>query len=151
MPERWDSLRRISAAVTVLALAGVVIGLPAPMPVNKHSDEPFPCQHHACGCLDAEMCRTHCGCFKPAVKSCCAARSTAAAKPADGSPALGATLRATTCSGTHHILVALAIPLVNPSVVAWTTRPEAGASSPVIDLICPKALAPAPAAPPPRC
>ncbi|MCB9839228.1 MAG: hypothetical protein H6813_07820 [Phycisphaeraceae bacterium] len=43
--------------------------LPAPSMVRNllgiHGAERFPCESHACGCTDAELCRTDCCCYSP--------------------------------------------------------------------------------------
>lgn len=75
--------RRIVSAATLLAFLAAGIGLPVPQVVRpslpKHADEDYPCRDHACGCLNAAMCRAHCCCFphRPRrVASCCAVRKT---------------------------------------------------------------------------
>jgi len=69
----------------VLFVAAIV-GVPAPTPLPPKADEDFPCRWHACGCMNAEMCRTHCCCFKPAATaeaahSCCHGGKDAADEP----------------------------------------------------------------------
>jgi hypothetical protein len=62
----WRHLRRRLSIVGVLfvyLLAALEIPLPAF--VHKISSQPFPCQHHACGCQTAEQCWSHCCCFTP--------------------------------------------------------------------------------------
>lgn len=51
--------------VAMLAYCASAIGVAIPMPatVPKDSSEPFPCQHHQCGCHSAEQCRRSCCCF----------------------------------------------------------------------------------------
>jgi hypothetical protein len=63
--------RSTALATSILVLLGTT-GIPLPMGLPV-VDEDFPCRNHACGCLDAEMCRTKCCCFKPKVvkKPCC--------------------------------------------------------------------------------
>jgi hypothetical protein len=60
--------RRLVTAVALGAYVVTTIGLPLPTLVDKHSDRPFPCQHHACGCLTAEQCWDHCCCYSPSQK-----------------------------------------------------------------------------------
>ena len=63
---------RLTSSITLIAFLAAIVGLPVPRIIKK-SDEDFPCRYHACGCIDAEMCRTNCCCFKPesTVSSCC--------------------------------------------------------------------------------
>lgn len=56
--------RLISLCMVAALLAGIV-----PLPVGssprvtKDFSQPFPCQHHACGCRSAEQCWKKCCCF----------------------------------------------------------------------------------------
>jgi hypothetical protein len=62
----WRPFRhRLYAGVTLLAHLATMFGLPMPAPAAKANSEPFPCQHHACGCQTAEQCWRHCCCFTP--------------------------------------------------------------------------------------
>jgi hypothetical protein len=56
---------RFYGGVTLLAHLATVFGLPMPAVATKPNSEPFPCQHHACGCLSAEQCWRSCCCFTP--------------------------------------------------------------------------------------
>jgi hypothetical protein len=70
-PCRRSGLSLCRAAVVLLSLAGyltAVVGFPSPGGARKVSQQPFPCQHHACGCVDAEQCWRGCCCFTPAQK-----------------------------------------------------------------------------------
>src|SRR5690242_17590056 len=52
-----------------LALVGQFIalfGLPLPPVSAKDASNPFPCQHHCCGCMSAAECWDHCCCFSAA-------------------------------------------------------------------------------------
>ncbi|MCG8406301.1 MAG: hypothetical protein MI923_13975 [Phycisphaerales bacterium] len=88
-------LRRITTSLLLLAFVGATIGLPVPRLVDK-ADEDFPCRYHACGCLDARMCRTNCCCFKPvkAASSCCQSvcRDSEREKTGEDSPDGGLTV-----------------------------------------------------------
>ena len=56
---------------TGLALAAYLtsaVGMPVPQIVPKRGDQPFPCQHHACGCATAEDCWAGCCCYTQAQK-----------------------------------------------------------------------------------
>lgn len=55
--QRWWSL------VLLLTVAATGTGLPIVPFVKKDLSSPFPCQSHACGCANAEMCWNRCGCF----------------------------------------------------------------------------------------
>ena len=71
MPPR---LRQIAITLTTQALVALAacayiaatcrIPLPVALPVAV--GEAFPCEHHQCGCVTAEACRTQCCCFSPA-------------------------------------------------------------------------------------
>ncbi len=55
--------RQAVAGVTLLAYLAASIGVPLPTGVAKDLSRPFPCQHHSCGCLNAEQCWQRCCCF----------------------------------------------------------------------------------------
>jgi hypothetical protein len=55
--------RRITVAVMLATYLLATTGVPVPARIIKPSDTPFPCQHHACGCVTAEQCRDQCCCF----------------------------------------------------------------------------------------
>jgi hypothetical protein len=67
----WRSDSRLChGGVVLLCLLGymaAVVGYPLPAVVQK-SGAPFPCQHHACGCVNAEQCWRDCCCFTPQEK-----------------------------------------------------------------------------------
>ncbi len=73
---------RATAIFLSLAMLSLSIGIPLPRPMPQKDDEDFPCRYHACGCLTAEMCRTHCCChLKPGsqpkkVAACCQKKKT---------------------------------------------------------------------------
>lgn len=62
--------RRLIAAAVLLAFVAALLPLPIPQgPANdRESSEPFPCQHHQCGCRTAEQCWKKCCCFTNAQK-----------------------------------------------------------------------------------
>jgi hypothetical protein len=62
------SAHRLCALITLSAYLVVAIGLPLPALARKQSGQPFPCQHHLCGCASAEQCWEHCCCFTPEEK-----------------------------------------------------------------------------------
>jgi hypothetical protein len=114
--------RLISCRVTALALAGAIaalsVRLPLPRPVEKVSDEDFPCKYHACGCVDAEMCRTRCCCFKPKTTgaergqaSCCSRR---APSPADPARTPRPAIQSPECAGVNYVLLAHGAVLSQP-------------------------------------
>ena len=68
---RW----RLIGILTLLGFWAASVGFPVANLPEK-ADEDFPCRGHRCGCLNAEMCRTHCCCQKPAaVRTCCARKA----------------------------------------------------------------------------
>ncbi len=58
----------MSVGVTLAAYLVAAVGVPLPAYVRKQSSEPFPCQHHACGCATAEQCWQDCCCYSPEQK-----------------------------------------------------------------------------------
>ncbi len=60
--------RRLVTVVGLSAYVVTTVGLPLPALVGKPSDRPFPCQHHACGCLTSEQCWDHCCCYSSSQK-----------------------------------------------------------------------------------
>jgi len=62
---RWRRMRSgVVAAATVAAVAACAVGVPLPTAVLKpHSAERYPCEHHACGCVDAKACWRDCCCM----------------------------------------------------------------------------------------
>ncbi len=67
-----DKSRRPRRGFTAaLALSGVVacsLGVALPTAVVKRDGAPYPCQHHACGCIDAEHCWRDCCCMSQSEK-----------------------------------------------------------------------------------
>jgi len=64
---------RTRGAVALLALVAICASVvPIPLGViyreTKDLSQPFPCQHCACGCKNAEQCWTNCCCYSPAEK-----------------------------------------------------------------------------------
>jgi hypothetical protein len=61
-------LRRLTALGMLGALLVTSLGIAVPLPIQKQSDEPYPCMHCACGCVDAEICWRSCCCHTNAEK-----------------------------------------------------------------------------------
>jgi hypothetical protein len=61
-------LRRFIAGISLANYLALLVGLPLPLPVIKDGSQPFPCQHHRCGCKSADQCWRGCCCFTPAQK-----------------------------------------------------------------------------------
>ena len=55
--------RRYVATLSLLHYLALLVGIPLPLPAAKDSSRPFPCQHHRCGCQNAEQCWRQCCCF----------------------------------------------------------------------------------------
>ncbi len=66
--------RNFRNATAMLALLGICASI-LPIPLgwivrdSKDLSEPFPCQHCACGCKNAEQCWRNCCCFTPSQKA----------------------------------------------------------------------------------
>jgi hypothetical protein len=61
---RGISRRTVPAGLALASVVACSLALPLPVPASKpDSGKPFPCQHHACGCRDAESCWRDCCCF----------------------------------------------------------------------------------------
>lgn len=56
-------LRRLVAAGSLIGYGLLLGGVPVPAPVEKDRSQPFPCQHHRCGCASAEQCWKRCCCY----------------------------------------------------------------------------------------
>lgn len=60
---------RLVATATLAAVAACTVGVPVPGVVAKNdSGVRYPCEHHACGCVDAAACWKQCCCFTDAQK-----------------------------------------------------------------------------------
>lgn len=58
------SARRSIAGGMLVCYALVMFGVPLPESAPEAgSEQPYPCQHHACGCRSAEQCWRSCCCF----------------------------------------------------------------------------------------
>lgn len=68
-------LRRAVAAGVLAAVACCAVGVPLPAVVVKPHDERYPCEHHACGCADAEACWRDCCCMSQGEKLAWAKRA----------------------------------------------------------------------------
>lgn len=65
----WRSQqRRLAAGVALAAYLVTILGLPVPALRAKDPSQPFPCQHHACGCRTAVDCWSSCCCYSAAEK-----------------------------------------------------------------------------------
>lgn len=106
---------RVTALITLLAVFAAGTGAPMPGQFNQ-ADEDFPCRDHACGCVNAEICRTACCCFKPAKRTCCSAE----AKPHEDAPVKapsgGLLIGALNCKGVTGVWVALGLLVYPPDV-----------------------------------
>jgi hypothetical protein len=62
----WRRLQgRLAAGLALFAYLSTTIGFPLPVvPVKDHSQR-YPCEHHLCGCRNAEDCWRHCCCHTP--------------------------------------------------------------------------------------
>ncbi len=64
---RCDRSRRprrgFTAALAILGVTACSLGVPLPALVVKRASQPYPCEHHACGCVDAEHCWRDCCCM----------------------------------------------------------------------------------------
>jgi hypothetical protein len=74
MSPRWRKrirrlpAHRLCACISLICYLVVAIGMPLPALATKEPGQPFPCQDHPCGCLNAEQCWRHCCCFTPEEK-----------------------------------------------------------------------------------
>jgi hypothetical protein len=59
------SAKLLLVCVAVVAYCASAVGIAIPLPAAspKVATEPFPCQHHRCGCQTADQCRRQCCCF----------------------------------------------------------------------------------------
>jgi hypothetical protein len=62
---RRPLIRRLCSGLALIAYLVAAIGFPLPIPAEKESSQPFPCQGHQCGCRTAEQCWSHCCCLSP--------------------------------------------------------------------------------------
>jgi hypothetical protein len=67
----------MSGVLLLLVLLGS-LGVPIWSPVTKDLSSPFPCQHHSCGCHDAQSCWKSCCCFSHEQKVAWAAKHNVA-------------------------------------------------------------------------
>ena len=58
----------MTALGLLIALVVTSLGIAVPIAVQNESDEPFPCIHCSCGCVDAETCWRSCCCHTTAQK-----------------------------------------------------------------------------------
>lgn len=64
----WRRGRIGWATLSLYCVALVGSPLPQPAAVAVVDSEPFPCEHHGCGCRTADQCRRHCCCFTESEK-----------------------------------------------------------------------------------
>lgn len=57
--------RQIVVWLMLLSYCAAIFGVPIPSSQFKDTTTPFPCQNHACGCLNADQCWKSCCCFTP--------------------------------------------------------------------------------------
>lgn len=57
------SRRRLVAVYLLGNYVFLLAGIPLPLPVEKDVSRPFPCQHHQCGCANADQCWRSCCCY----------------------------------------------------------------------------------------
>jgi hypothetical protein len=64
--QHWISPRQVVATLSLAAFLAATAGLPVIhpwlSPLGKDLSQPFPCQHSACGCQNAEACWRGCCC-----------------------------------------------------------------------------------------
>ncbi|MCB9851353.1 MAG: hypothetical protein H6817_11690 [Phycisphaerales bacterium] len=146
---RWRQFTSIVLSVGMLAL---VLRLPLPAIIDKPGTEDFPCKHHACGCLDAEMCRTHCCCFKTTAApkkggSCCAHKAAADDKHASSS---GTRLQSPECGGLAYTMIMHGVLLVPYTAHTVPNALPVGARLVLAPDASPLEVSLSPATPPPR-
>jgi hypothetical protein len=65
----WRRLvRRLPTGLALVSYLVATVGLPLSVGPVKDQSQPFPCQHHLCGCRNAAECWQHCCCFSHAEK-----------------------------------------------------------------------------------
>src|SRR5579862_211934 len=62
-PLKQRMRRTVVVGLALIAYLAGAVGVPVPASVYKPSAQPFPCQHHACGCMTAQQCWKQCCCF----------------------------------------------------------------------------------------
>ena len=154
-------LRRIISSVALLAFLTATVGIPLPQVDSgrstKHADEDYPCRDHACGCLNAAMCRTQCCCFpKPSapVSTCCSrrakTRSPDAAVPAKDRRPVGLAINALGCRSGYSLWTALTVVFPSPAPAQeWSVSPSIARLAPLREHIASQS-SPDPDTPPPR-
>jgi hypothetical protein len=60
--------RRFVAVYLLGNYVFLLAGIPLPLPAEKDVSRPFPCQHHQCGCANADQCWRGCCCYSHAEK-----------------------------------------------------------------------------------
>lgn len=120
--------KRFIASFTGLTFLASSIGMPVPE-FSEKAAEDYPCRDHACGCRTAEMCRTHCCCFKPKpITSCCKSKKTplkcAVPQPRNEGRSLCLVIRALDCKGLTAFWVSLGA-IFPPLVTVVDLRPRA--------------------------
>ena len=66
---RWSAAGARAVTLSLLSIYVIAtLGVPLPVAPQKATDQPFPCQGHACGCLSAAACWSDCCCSSRADK-----------------------------------------------------------------------------------
>jgi hypothetical protein len=89
--EFWRALpRRLCAVLALLAYLVASIGCPVPAAsLNKTSGQSYPCQHHQCGCKNAEQCWSCCCCYSAEEHLTWAAENNVTPPPKESPPPTG--------------------------------------------------------------
>jgi len=146
-------LQRWTGIVLVAALMALTLRLPVPQAVDKPSDEDFPCKHHACGCVDAVMCRTACCCFKTTKdvveprSSCCSKRDAAGPCEESKRPLR---LQSPSCAGIAYVLLIYGVMLSPNTAPAVNFTPVSGARIALEHQKLASSISLIPSTPPPR-
>jgi len=149
--------RRITALIVALVFCAVEIGVPIPH-FTLPADEDYPCRHHACGCLTAEICRTSCCCFPTkTVSSCCSSTQgnpdecdEAADTPAEEERGVDILVNALTCQGANSFWIHLGVDLSPPSKITGVVPYVSGERFVLPGESTPKGFDLEPEPPPPR-
>ena len=162
-----QSMRRFIACLTLGTFTLSLVGLPTPRVQSSpraagHADEGYPCRDHACGCLNAEMCRTHCCCGHRVVRrpnprqyghACCHSRPTSpdsTDQPRGNAKSTGLAINALGCRGISLSWVISGVVLSAPARRDPFPTRQANTYSRPSNSQAPLSRALEPASPPPR-
>jgi len=124
----FTRMRGIIAFISSIAMLVAFIGYPEPERSARLAgeDEDYPCKHHRCGCLTAEMCRTHCCCFPHVPKCCHASSKTHRITPSEPRPltGVGLVIKSLSCSGAAWNWSALVIDVIGPAMECLQFLPQ---------------------------